>query len=161
MGREEIWGLSPGHSMTNRLERWKVAWEGALGKVGGEPLQCGVLETRYKFILHVTVWEANLKCRSDLITPLTAWQGVHHHPQHLHTSAWASRWSMTWRLPTLSLSWLTVHSLALHFSSRKWSVCFHFWDALCHVILSYISWNCLSSLITLPSSLSSNIQFIN
>lgn len=62
--------------MTNRLERWKVAWEGVLGEVGGEPLQCGVLETRYKFILHVTVWEANLKCRSDLITPLMAWQGV-------------------------------------------------------------------------------------
>lgn len=62
--------------MTNRLERWKVPWEGVLGEVGGEPLQCGVLETRYKFILHVTVWEANLKCRSDLITPLMAWQGV-------------------------------------------------------------------------------------
>ena len=76
MGREVIWGLSPGHSVTNPLERWRVAWEGAPGEGGGEPLQSGVLETRYKFTLHVTVWAANLKCRSDLITLLVAWQGL-------------------------------------------------------------------------------------
>lgn len=155
MGREAVWGLSPGHSITNRLDRWKVAWE------GGESLQRGVLETRYKFILHMTVWAANLKCRSYLIIPLMAWQGVPLSPaMFTHISL---GFKVVYDLETSYPLFVPAHSPlpCFTFQSRKRSACFHFWDTLCHVILSSLSWNCLSSLITLPSSLSSNIQFIN
>ena len=141
-----------GHSMTNRLDRWKVAWE------RGESLQRGVLETRYKFILHMTVWAANLKCRSYLIIPLMAWQGVPLSPAMFTRISLGFK--VVYDLVTSYPLFVPAHGPLPCFTFQQQKMIWAF-PLLGNVILSSLSWNCLSSLITLPSSLSSNFQFIN